>query len=414
MTNIRRNQTPTFRLTPLEKPDMSPYLFHMTNRQSLKDILKDEDLENEETKKYQGKLKAHIPTKSKSFPIAMVCFTESPTFALDFFRHRWSEIKNRDELKYGIGFDKEAMVKRGVLPTFYVDKELQSKILSLVDEFNDKNFKHLSKGIRKILEKIEKEKITPEDKKVVKKLYEILKNTNNTLSIVKKLMFPLLENKKLQGFMWEREWRYITYNTTNEPDFIFSYEDIKIICCDDEDEKDFKRIIGEKYIGNIKFIRTWKEYNDITDFLDRRAKNPNININEQIEECLTEAKIIKGYIDKQEKNIEQIREREKILDEEIKKIALIKACEYIYKKADKDSKVSKEIKTLIWQTEREIFINALSRYYEYYEDRKSKSKTIKNPNKLLLNAINGRWAPYDEKYKKEIEKIINEETDNLS
>jgi hypothetical protein len=38
--NKRRILTPTFQLTPLEKPDMSPYLVHMTGKGSLVNTLK--------------------------------------------------------------------------------------------------------------------------------------------------------------------------------------------------------------------------------------------------------------------------------------------------------------------------------------------------------------------------------------
>jgi hypothetical protein len=95
----------------------------MTTRESLKLILEDKF-----TKKYEGRLKADIPRNAKdSYKIKMVCFTESPPFALDFFRYRWSESRNVKDLKYGIGFDKETMVKKGVLPTFYVSEDLLSQ-----------------------------------------------------------------------------------------------------------------------------------------------------------------------------------------------------------------------------------------------------------------------------------------------
>lgn len=131
MPDIPHNWTPTFRLTSIEKPDMSPYLFHMTTRQRLKSILEDED-----TGECEGRLVAQIPRhcKKKAYKIPMVCFTETPPFGLDFFRYRWSDNKNRRNLKYGIGFDKEAIVRKGVRPTFYVDRMLQHKIFSLIDE----------------------------------------------------------------------------------------------------------------------------------------------------------------------------------------------------------------------------------------------------------------------------------------
>ena len=242
MSDIPRNWTPTFRLTSIEKPDMSPYLFHMTTRENLKLILEDEN-----TKKEEGKLKVQIPRHSKTnnYKIKMVCFTDSPPFALDFFRYRWSVHKNREDLKYGIGFDKETIVKKGVYPTFYVSKQLQSEILKLNKIFKDNNLSNKLEGLR------------CDDEKIIQELKGILIKTCNTLSSVERLMFPLLENYTYQGYTWEREWRYAT---TNNSDFVFSYDDIRIICCADEDENIFKEIIGEEYIekNQIQFIRTWQ------------------------------------------------------------------------------------------------------------------------------------------------------------
>lgn len=276
MSDIPRNWTPTFRLTSIEKPDMSPYLFHMTTKESLKLILEDE-----QTQKGEGKLIAQIPRPNKkdTYKIKMVCFTDSPPFALDFFRYRWSENKDRKNLKYGIGFDKEIMVQKGVSPTFYVHGKLQAQILHLTKIFKDNN----------LLEKLEH--LSCNDEEIIQELKKLLIDTCDTVSSVERLMFPLLEKEKLQGYIWEREWRYTT-PLNSDPDFVFSYDDIRIICCADEDENIFKEIIGEQYIekNQIQFIRTWQEYNEIKDFLNRKTQNTN-NINGKIQETLAEKKV---------------------------------------------------------------------------------------------------------------------------
>lgn len=370
MSDIPHNWTPTFRLTSIEKPDMSPYLFHMTSRESLKSIL-----ENEETEEGKGRLLALKPRhcKKDTYDIPMVCFTESPPFALDFFRYRWSDNKDRVNLKYGIGFDKEAMVLKGVFPTFYVSHELQSQIFSLAKRLNDDN---LSKKL---------ELLSCENGEIVQKLNKILNDTRHTLSSVQRLMFPLLENFKYQGYVWEREWRY---TSPNNADFIFSYDDIRIICCADEDENIFKDIIGKKYIKEnpIQFIRTWKEYDEITDFLNRRNQQSN-NINQKIQERLAERKGIESYIaylENQEKRINKIKELREILNEQIKKIALIK----VFEEISKCSPVEQNLKIQIMENDCEIVINAIAAYHE-----QSKKKKIDKPEKYLLKVIQEKGKP---------------------
>ncbi len=151
MPDIPHNWTPTFRLTSVEKPDMSPYLFHMTIRESLKNILEDQ-----ETGEDEGRLLAQIPRhcKKEAYRIPMVCFTETPPFALDFFRYRWSDNKDRENLKYGIGFDKEAMVikGKGVFPTFYVGNELQSEIFGLTKKLDKKPWCNQAHSFLSLLE----------------------------------------------------------------------------------------------------------------------------------------------------------------------------------------------------------------------------------------------------------------------
>jgi len=78
------------------------------------------------------------------------------------------------------------------------------------------------------------------------------------------LLFPLLEDQDRQGYMWEREWR-----ATDENGFIFSHKDIRIICCPQEEEGNIQNILGSA-ASNIQFIRAWREYDDVTRFLERQ------------------------------------------------------------------------------------------------------------------------------------------------
>ena len=370
MSNQPRNWTPTFQLTSIEKPDMSPYLFHMTTRESLISILKDEN-----TKEGEGKLKVQTPrhTETKNYNIKMVCFTDSPPFALDFFRYRWSRNKDNEDLKYGIGFDKEIMVKKEVFPTFYVAKKLTTQILKLTEKSKYDN----------ILNKLGC--LNCNDKKFIQKLNELLTDTFDTLSSVKKLMFPLLENKQLQGYIWEREWRY---TTPEDSDFVFSYDDIRIICCDDEDENDFKQIIGEKYIekNQIKFIRTWQEYDEITDFLNReKIKINNINVNKKIQGTLSVKKDIDNYIkylENQEKRIKGLQELRESLSEEIKKIALIQ----IFERISGIPIIPAKFKKKIMETDCKTIINAITAYQEYKQNNQ-----IDSHEAYLIKAINQKW-----------------------
>jgi len=426
MSDIPRNWTPTFRLTSIEKPDMSPYLFHLTTRESLKLILQDKL-----TNKSEGRLKADIPRSAKdSYKIKMVCFTDSPPFALDFFRYRWSQSKNVKDLKYGIGFNKETMVKKGVLPTFYVSEDLLSQILKLTKIFKDDN----------LLDKLDC--LNCNDNKIIEELNELLGDTCKTLSSVEKLMFPLLENNRYQGYIWEREWRYIAPNNLGSSaevttsiaflilmgeglyriaslflqdyhhlDFVFSYDDIRIICCDDEDENIFKEIIGKDCItkNKIQFIRTWQQYDEITDFLARKTQNSN-TIDEKIENALAEKKGIEHYLyylENQPKRIEELKNLKDYLDKEIKRIALIKLCENLLE----GKSLPEDLKTKIMTTDDcEIVINSIAAYQEY-----KKSNLIKSPLVCLRKAITNipPWKVNSEQELDEIRKQRDEIIKNL-
>ncbi len=122
-----RIDTPAFRLTSLEKPDMSPYLVHMTGHAAILGILNSGNVG-------QGKITATVPRQRKVqwYDSPVVCFTESPLFAIDAFRYikfqRWQE-----DMRYGLGFSKEGLAKRGSRPVLYADSDLISRLKILRD-----------------------------------------------------------------------------------------------------------------------------------------------------------------------------------------------------------------------------------------------------------------------------------------
>lgn len=81
--------TPTFHLTSIEKPDMSPFLIHMTGKKEIRSILLGEGTDSE-ISAGTGYLRANNPEYNLrgAFDAKVVCFSNSPTFALDFFRYR--------------------------------------------------------------------------------------------------------------------------------------------------------------------------------------------------------------------------------------------------------------------------------------------------------------------------------------
>ena len=225
--------TPTFRITSVEKPDMSPFLFHMTSGRSLISILCGTGVELQPN---NGFLKSCTPKTSGTYNAKVVCFTESPTFALDFFRYRSYERWISDQ-RFGIGFDKSQLVKRGVRPCVYADNQLTSDINRLKEYFDElgSSDPHLSSILRSLIEKI----------------YP--------------LTTPLLENEASQGYMWEREWRY-----TDSGGLVFPYGAIKLICCPEDEELAIKKILGV-YASKVKFVRAWREYNEVTSYMESRS-----------------------------------------------------------------------------------------------------------------------------------------------
>ncbi|MEW5289574.1 hypothetical protein ABW286_10350 [Erwinia papayae] len=232
--------TPTFRLSPVEKPDMSPFLFHMTGQKEIMSILSPE---LSDIPMNSGFLHALVPEKQgveRNFNAEVVCLTESPTFCLDFFRYRSFRRWQNNQL-FGIGLDKSELTMLGARPCIYADEQLTKDFLVI---------KHL-------LEKIELE-----DPILRERLPSLINRAYP-------LIMPLLENKVSQGFMWEREWRY--ENKKNRG-LIFPYSAIKIVCCPDNEVPEIKGILGE-YSDGIAFIRSWKEYNEITNYLRSTKKS---------------------------------------------------------------------------------------------------------------------------------------------
>jgi len=286
--------TPTFQLTPVEKPDMSPFLVHMTGKNQIIDILKGENAP-EELGGVKGFLRAAIPEHLRStYTAKVVCFTESPTFALDFFRYRSFQRWQSDQ-RFGLGFDKTNLVSREVRPAIYAGSDLTKQIIYLYNY-------------------IQKNQIS-EDKNLNDRLSDLLEGTYP-------LLFPLLEDEPRQGYMWEREWR-----ATNESGFIFSHKDIRIICCPQEEEESIRDILGTAANG-IQFIRAWQEYDDVTRFLERQQQTWR-----EYDEKLKQ-------VEEEDQKIQQIREL--IRQYQIAKNSLMSYQEFI-KRLDSDKeKIGRE------------------------------------------------------------------------
>lgn len=223
-------KTKTLELRPFEKSDMSPFLVHMTTENAIKSILESG------TKEFHGKIEASKPTQSRSnwYGHKVVCFTETPIFSIDFFRHK-SHDRWLKDLRYGIGFSKKALADCGVRPALYIDKTLLKLIASL------RGFSMTSKDLE---------------------LY----------NSIAPIMTPLDHNTNNQGFMWEREWRY-----PDEGGFEFHYEDIEIICCPFNEVAFISEILGE-YSNNITFVETWGEYEEVSKYLESRLTSNEMKL----------------------------------------------------------------------------------------------------------------------------------------
>jgi hypothetical protein len=287
-------ETPTFRLTPVEKPDMSPFLFHMTGKKEILSIL-----EGDPKKLNFGLLHALIPENkpNKQYDAKVACFTESPIFALDFFRYRSFRRWNNDQ-RFGIGFDKEELVNLGVRPCLYLDANLLSHIFKI---------KELIKN-------------ATEDS-------ELQNSTNKLISSIYPLMTPLLETKQNQGFMWEREWRYSP--TQEEKGLNFSFNLIRVICCPTEEESEIKRKIGT--ISNkISFVRSWTEYDEVVSYLASREEEfpiistiAPLDISDYIKDLENAKSILqntKNTLLSYQENITKLKSREDTIQQNLQEI----------------------------------------------------------------------------------------------
>lgn len=249
--------TPTFELTPIEKPDMSPFLIHMTGKAAIESILTGKGAMAPQPSNH-GYLRSSIPeyVQDVIFNVPVVCFTESPIFALDFFRYR-SFKRWRDDQRFGIGFRKAVLVHKDVRPVVYVDKNTRKHFIDLY------------------MLGIENEQIFSHDITINAHIRGILNNLHPFL-------FPLLEDSDEQGFMWEREWRY--------PDpvgFSFHFSSIAVICAPDDEKERIKIILGE-FADGIQFVNTWREYDEVINFLEYQQSKWQISV-ENVEEI--EAKL---------------------------------------------------------------------------------------------------------------------------
>jgi hypothetical protein len=201
----------------------------MTGKRTILSILNGSDEQS-------GLIKACVPEDSKSwYKEAVVCFTDSPIFAIDAFRYirfrRWQM-----DMRFGIGFSKDKLVKKGVRPVLYCGSELIGKFKKMADAIPKK----------------------------VSGTFEVI--SQSTVEDVMPLMNSIMENEPKQGFMWEREWRY-----PHKDGFAFSYDDIDVICCPEDEQEEIVKLLGE-HVNNIKFVRSWSQYNEVKEFLESREK----------------------------------------------------------------------------------------------------------------------------------------------
>ena len=247
--------TPTFQLTSIEKPDASPFLIHMTGRNELISILNGENApEEKEVPENNGFLKASVPDYSASFYTSrVVCFTESPLFSLDFFRYR-SYARWKADQQFGIGFAKKSLIqKRNVRPVIYLDSQTNKDFLALSHKILDDSY------------------TISDDQGEVKDLKPLFKK-------IQPLLFPLLEDKPSEGFMWEREWR-----CPDENGMTFPLNAIRVICCPENERAEIELLLAD-HLENIQIVESWKEYDDVTTFLKRRERTRDYDSKEKLDQ----------------------------------------------------------------------------------------------------------------------------------
>ncbi len=247
--------TPTFNLSSVEKPDFSHFLIHMTGRDKLLSILRGENAPQEiAVNQGEGFLRASIPAYegcAQYYNASVVCFTESPLFALDFFRYR-SYSRWKDDQQFGIGFSKAYLaVERNVRPVIYLDSQTNRELLALCNNIIAKRIK-----------------IVDED--------DVVKDLQTLFSKLKPLLFPLLEDNATQGFMWEREWRCPDLGGMK-----FPLNSIKVICCPKNEKEEITELLTD-YSENIQIIESWREYDDVTSYLKRRSRETEIPTSDKL------------------------------------------------------------------------------------------------------------------------------------
>lgn len=237
----KKIDTPTFELTSVEKPDMSPFLVHLTGKNSLISIIKGEGAADQLSGK--GFLRSGIPSYAMqgTYHAPVVCFTESPLFALDFFRIRTPGRFFMDQ-RYGIGFSKSALAcRRNVRPVLYLDAAANGQLLRIIKLAEEGKVSINDVNSERLLER---------------------------LKLLKPLMFPIFEGSAKQGFMWEREWRY-----PKDDGFVFDHDEIKIICCPAEERNELISHLGRHATG-IRFVENWQEYNELVTYLKSLEELP--------------------------------------------------------------------------------------------------------------------------------------------
>lgn len=234
----------SLQLSPIEKPDMSPFLVHMTGKCQILEILKSSKKDD------HGLIKSAIPSQSRSewYKKEVVCFTESVLHSIDSFRHiAFNRFKAN--VLYGIGFSKEKLsMHKMVRPALYIDINTIGSLASLENSLSI-DFTQENTELRQLLDQL-----IP-------------------------FITPVFQDESRQGYTWEREWRYFDSSTTG---FEFSYEDIEIICCPPSEKVEIEEKLG-KFSRDIKFVSTWGEYNEVVEFMKSRQHNFSSGINRSIE-----------------------------------------------------------------------------------------------------------------------------------
>ncbi|MFW1969495.1 hypothetical protein ACG95P_20845 [Acinetobacter guillouiae] len=295
----------SLQLSPIEKPDMSPFLVHMTGKDQILQIL-----ESSENTEY-GLIKSSIPSQSKSswYDRKVVCFTESVLHSIDSFRYI---ALNRFEsnLFFGIGFSKEKMaIRHGVKPALYIDKNTIGNLANLYE--------------------------------FIKKMNGNLTEENSQLNILLNELIPFItpvfQDIKRQGYTWEREWRYYDSNTIG---FEFSYRDIAIICCPLSEKIAIEEKLGI-HAEKIRFVSTWGEYNEVVDFMKSREHNHFFNEHIHCEESLSKLIVKEKELNRAKCQLESYRDYASKLANQIADLE-----KYIDKYEENLNKLSEKIKEI--------------------------------------------------------------------